>query len=89
MSIVNFPLIINYSRAFKDSHDVYFLVEYIKGMELFDVIRDIGNYLFTVFNFIFTIFKKKFSIKDYKVTIFIIFTFNNISIQGLLNTYDS
>ena len=27
----------------KDQNYVYFLVEYIKGMELFDVIRDIGN----------------------------------------------
>lgn len=42
LEIVNFPFIIQYSRAFKDSYDVYFLVEYVKGMELFDVIRDIG-----------------------------------------------
>jgi cGMP-dependent protein kinase len=42
LEIVNFPFIISYSRAFKDSYDVYFLVEYVRGMELFDVIRDIG-----------------------------------------------
>ena len=29
-------------RTFKDMLDVYFLLEYVKGMELFDVIRDIG-----------------------------------------------
>lgn len=30
-------------RTYKDDYQVYFLLEYIKGMELFDVIRDIGN----------------------------------------------
>ena len=29
-------------RSFKDENFVFFLVEYIKGMELFDVIREIG-----------------------------------------------
>jgi cGMP-dependent protein kinase len=29
-------------RTFKDDISVYFLVEYIRGMELFDVIREIG-----------------------------------------------
>lgn len=29
-------------RTFKDNQSVYFLVEFISGMELFDVIRDIG-----------------------------------------------
>lgn len=29
-------------RTFKDSHQVYFLTEFIRGMELFDVIREIG-----------------------------------------------
>jgi cGMP-dependent protein kinase len=29
-------------RTFKDPLDVYFLLEFVKGMELFDVIRDIG-----------------------------------------------
>jgi cGMP-dependent protein kinase len=29
-------------RTFKDNHQVYFLTEFIPGMELFDVIRDIG-----------------------------------------------
>ena len=32
-------------RTFKDSYNVYFLVEYVKGMELFDVIREIGKTL--------------------------------------------
>lgn len=43
LEIVNFPFIIQYARSFKDSFDVYFLVEYVKGIELFDVIRDIGR----------------------------------------------
>lgn len=31
-----------YNRSFKDDFNVYFLIEFISGMELFDVIRDIG-----------------------------------------------
>eukprot|EP00331_Platyophrya_macrostoma_P032380 CAMPEP_0176454038 /NCGR_PEP_ID=MMETSP0127-20121128/29668_1 /TAXON_ID=938130 /ORGANISM="Platyophrya macrostoma, Strain WH" /LENGTH=350 /DNA_ID=CAMNT_0017843157 /DNA_START=52 /DNA_END=1104 /DNA_ORIENTATION=- len=42
MEAVNFPFIVSLIRTFKDEHSVYFLEEYIKGMELFDVIRDIG-----------------------------------------------
>lgn len=29
-------------RTYKDDYQVYFLLEFIKGMELFDVIREIG-----------------------------------------------
>ena len=29
-------------RTFKDKQSVYFLVEFIRGIELFDAIRDIG-----------------------------------------------
>jgi len=29
-------------RTFKDANHIYFLTEFIKGMELFDVIREIG-----------------------------------------------
>lgn len=29
-------------RCLKDENYIYFLLEYIKGLELFDVIRDIG-----------------------------------------------
>lgn len=29
-------------RTYKDDYQVFFLLEYIKGMELFDVIREIG-----------------------------------------------
>lgn len=32
-----------YIRSFKDDAHIYFLVEYVRGMELFDVIRDIGK----------------------------------------------
>lgn len=43
LDIVNFPFIIQYCRSFKDNFDIYFLEEYVNGMELFDVIRDIGK----------------------------------------------
>lgn len=42
LDIVNFPFIMQFMRTYKDDFQVYFLLEYIKGMELFDVIRDIG-----------------------------------------------
>jgi cGMP-dependent protein kinase len=31
-------------RTFKDENNVFFLIEYVRGMELFDVIREIGIY---------------------------------------------
>ncbi|EGR32862.1 protein kinase domain protein [Ichthyophthirius multifiliis] len=37
-----FPLIMKFIRSFKDNNNIYFLNEYVKGMELFDVIREIG-----------------------------------------------
>jgi len=42
LEIVNFPFIMQFIKTFKDNNNIYFLVEYVKGMELFDVIRDIG-----------------------------------------------
>lgn len=42
LQVVYFPLIMGFMRTFKDKNFIYFLVEYIKGMELFDVIRQIG-----------------------------------------------
>ena len=36
------PNIMSFHRAYIDQKNIYFLCEYIKGMELFDVIRDIG-----------------------------------------------
>lgn len=39
---MNFPFIMGFVRTFKDDISVYFLVQYIKGMELFDVIRELG-----------------------------------------------
>lgn len=32
----------NFCRTYKDTHSVFFLVEFISGLELFDVIREIG-----------------------------------------------
>jgi cGMP-dependent protein kinase len=39
LEIINFPLMLTFMRSFKDTHFIYFLMEYIKGSELFDVIR--------------------------------------------------
>lgn len=46
LDVVNFPLMMEFIRSFKDQNYLYFLVEYVKGMELFDVIREIGDYKF-------------------------------------------
>ena len=34
--------IVQFIKSYKDSKFYYFLMEYIKGMELFDVMREIG-----------------------------------------------
>lgn len=39
LEVINFPFMLSYMRCFKDSHFIYLLTEYIKGAELFDVIR--------------------------------------------------
>ena len=39
---IDHPFIVKLVKTLKDSHNVYFLMEYVKGKELFDVIRDIG-----------------------------------------------
>ena len=42
LSICDFPFIMNYRRSYKDDLSVYFLLEFINGMEMFDAIREIG-----------------------------------------------
>ncbi|CAD8067231.1 unnamed protein product [Paramecium primaurelia] len=42
LQTANFPLIMHFVKSFQDKNYIYFLEEYIKGMELFDVIREIG-----------------------------------------------
>ena len=39
---IDHPFIVKLVKSLKDKNNVYFLMEYIKGKELFDVIRDIG-----------------------------------------------
>ncbi len=39
---VDFPFIMKYERSFKDENNIYFLTELVRGIELFDAIRDIG-----------------------------------------------
>jgi cGMP-dependent protein kinase len=43
LNLVNFPFIVEFVTSFEDENNLYFLLEYIKGLELFDVIRKIGN----------------------------------------------
>lgn len=40
--LINFPLIIHFVRSFKDNNNIYFIEEYIRGIEVFHIIRDIG-----------------------------------------------
>jgi cGMP-dependent protein kinase len=39
---IDHPFIMKLVKTIKDANNIYFLTEYIKGKELFDVIRDIG-----------------------------------------------
>ena len=39
---MNSPFIMEYIRSYKDDHYIYFLTEFINGMELFDTICIIG-----------------------------------------------
>ena len=40
--VCDFPFINNFRRSYKDEKSIYFLLEFINGMELFDVIRILG-----------------------------------------------
>eukprot|EP00744_Colponema_vietnamica_P000327 GILI01000578.1.p1 GENE.GILI01000578.1~~GILI01000578.1.p1 ORF type:complete len:896 (+),score=318.89 GILI01000578.1:250-2937(+) len=42
MTELDHPFIVKYVRSFKDAHNVYLLLEYLPGGELFDAIREIG-----------------------------------------------
>jgi len=42
LSTVSSPFAMEFIRSFKDDHHIYFLTEFINGMELFDAIRVIG-----------------------------------------------
>ena len=42
MELMNFPFIVQYIRSYKDTNCLYFLTEYVKGIELFEVIRTMG-----------------------------------------------
>ena len=39
---LDFPFIMKFYKTFKDKHRLYFLIEFIKGKEVFDAIREIG-----------------------------------------------
>jgi cGMP-dependent protein kinase len=42
MEQVDFPFIVKFYKSLKDSARIYFLLEYINGIEMFEVIRQIG-----------------------------------------------
>lgn len=46
LQLVNFPFIMKMYRTYKDENFIYFLLTYVRGMELFDVIRQMGNFVF-------------------------------------------
>ena len=39
LEVVNFPFIMQFIKTYKDQNFIYFLTEYVKGLELYDVIR--------------------------------------------------
>lgn len=41
---VNFKFIMRMYRTFRDEDFVYFLLSFVKGMELFEVIRQMGTF---------------------------------------------
>ncbi|CAD8112930.1 unnamed protein product [Paramecium sonneborni] len=43
LQTINFPLIIYFFNSFKDQYNIYFLEEYIKGMQINDVIKELGH----------------------------------------------
>ena len=44
MESINFPFIVNLISSLEDDQNIYFLQEYIKGMELYDVIRELSTF---------------------------------------------
>lgn len=43
LEMINYPFLMTMFRTFKDDNFVYFLLGFIQGMELFDVIRKMGK----------------------------------------------
>ena len=41
-AIVDHPNLMSFYRTYQDDHNIYFILEYIRGQELFDVIRAMG-----------------------------------------------
>lgn len=38
------PFIVKFYQCIKDGNFIYFLIEYVRGIELFDFIRDMGSF---------------------------------------------
>lgn len=37
--MVQFPLIVNFEKSFKDTHFIYILMDFIDGGDFFDILR--------------------------------------------------
>jgi cGMP-dependent protein kinase len=42
LNVISSPFVMEFIRSYKDDNYIYFLTEFINGMELFDAIRVIG-----------------------------------------------
>lgn len=58
LEIVTFPFIMSFIRSYKDANYIYFLLEYVHGVELYHVIRELGN-IFLIFSTKIEYFQKK------------------------------
>ena len=45
MKFIDFPFCMQFIADFEDKNYIFFLTEFIRGIELFDAIRDIGSVL--------------------------------------------
>lgn len=45
LEAINFPFLMTMYRTYRDENFVYFLLGFIQGMELFDVIRKMGKFI--------------------------------------------
>jgi cGMP-dependent protein kinase len=53
LSTICHPLIVGFYKAYQDHKNIYFLLEYIYGMEMFEAIREIGILNKTIARFYF------------------------------------
>lgn len=49
---MQFPFIMQFHTSLKDSKNLYFLLEYIHGITLYNAIRELGKKLFLYFGYL-------------------------------------